>query len=220
MLSEWNTDVQKAFLQQELIAFKQIGGRAYMKNWPSLYGQFFQQWPECASTLPGMSADAPLTEDLKKVLADAVSQWQKQICQWMHWHNRAGDNGAANNKTVRIIDGLLETKMHAKKLWEIYASIYSTMSHMSNRKWKPAHQLLTLPRRSARYLRASCPRFEEKYVNSVKHKKKIWRSERNLTRQVKNLLTMSLTKPMTMREWKQTHSFITSKCWLTIPFTC
>ena len=50
----------------------------------------------------------------------------------MHWHNRVGDNCAANNKTVKIIDGLLETKMCAKKLWEIYASIYY-VSHVQQK---------------------------------------------------------------------------------------
>ncbi|KAF8125739.1 hypothetical protein EV363DRAFT_1076602, partial [Boletus edulis] len=120
----WTTGEQKAFLQQELIAFKQIGGRAYTKNWPTLYSRFFQRWPERASALPSVSADVPLTEDQKKVLADAVSQRQKQIRRWMHWHNGAGDNRAANNKTTKIVDGLLETKTRIKKPWEIYASKY------------------------------------------------------------------------------------------------
>ena len=47
----------------------------------------------------------------------------------MHWHNGAGDNRAVNNKTMRIMNSLLKSKMRVKKPWEIYSKKYY-MSHV------------------------------------------------------------------------------------------
>ena len=95
-------------------------------HWPTLFSRFFQWWPERPSAVPGVSADTPLTEDQKSSLADAVNQRQKQIRRWMHWHNGAGDNHAANNKTAKIMNGLLKSKTRVKKPWELYSKKYYT----------------------------------------------------------------------------------------------
>jgi hypothetical protein len=127
MPAEWTTKEQKAFLKAELVLFKKIGSRNYTKHWEALYNGFFQQWPERLSALPGVSSDAPLTEDQRNSLATAVTKRQKQIQAWMRWNNGAGDNRAANNKTAKIINDLLKPKTRLKKPWEIYSKKYYTL---------------------------------------------------------------------------------------------
>lgn len=121
---EWTTDEQKAFLQDELVMFKQIGGRKYTKQWSFLFQKWFQRWPERSTALPGIPADAILTEQQKDILSDAVLQRQKQLRHWMHWHAGAGRSHAANNRTAKFISNFLKQKTRAKKPHEVYSKAF------------------------------------------------------------------------------------------------
>ncbi|KIK75809.1 hypothetical protein PAXRUDRAFT_29039 [Paxillus rubicundulus Ve08.2h10] len=115
MPSPWTTDKQKAFLEEGLVMFKQIGGKCYTKQWPTLFQKWAQKWPERRLVFPNVTEDAQLTEEQSKTIAQAVLCRQQQIHHWMHWHNGAGLNCAANNKTCKIVDNLLKSKTRAKK---------------------------------------------------------------------------------------------------------
>ncbi|KAF8436058.1 hypothetical protein L210DRAFT_876247, partial [Boletus edulis BED1] len=95
---EWTTDEQKAFLQEELVQFKRMGGRRYTKL--------------C------------LTKEQADTLSKAVLTRQQQLRRWMHWHAGAGRNRTVNNKTAKIINDLLKPKTRMKKPWEVYSKIY------------------------------------------------------------------------------------------------
>ena len=124
MPAEWTTAEQKAFLREELVLFKRIGGRHYTKHWQSLFQRWSQRWSERLTALPGVAEDAVLTPMQQKTLAVAVAARHKQIRAWMHWHAGAGQTRSANNKMVSIIKDLLKPKARAKKLWEIYSRRY------------------------------------------------------------------------------------------------
>jgi hypothetical protein len=121
---EWTTHEQKAFLTEELVTFKQIGGRRYTKRWTTLYQKWFQRWPERSILLPDLPEDAALTAEQKNNITEAVLQRQEQLRRWMHWHAGAGQNRAANNKTVKIINELLRPKTRTKKPWEVYSNMF------------------------------------------------------------------------------------------------
>ena len=124
MPAEWTTPEQKAFLLEELVAFKWIGGKHYTKHWQTLFQKWSQRWPERLSTLPGIPDDSALTDGQKETLATAVLKRQKQLRAWMHWHAGAGQNRSANSKTATIVNDLLKPKTRTKKLWEIYSNLY------------------------------------------------------------------------------------------------
>ena len=121
---EWTMNDQKAFLQEELTAFKQIGGRNYTKHWSTLYQKWFQRWPEWPLALPGVPTEANLTPEQVKVVSKAVLNYQSQLRRWMHWHAGAGQNRLANNRTSKIIGELLKPKTCTKKPWEVYSKVH------------------------------------------------------------------------------------------------
>ena len=123
MPSPWTTDEQRAFLEEELVTFKRIGGRRYTKQWPALFQRWAQKWPERCVVFPDLADDAQLTEEQGKIHTQAVLCRQQQIRRWMHWHNGAGLSRSANNKTCKIVDGLLENKTRAKKPCELYSNV-------------------------------------------------------------------------------------------------
>ncbi|KIJ04500.1 hypothetical protein PAXINDRAFT_22208 [Paxillus involutus ATCC 200175] len=116
----WTSEAQKDFLMEELSQYLEIGGKDYGKHWPKLFQRWAEQWPERATALPNIPAEQPLTDEQANLLAAAVEKRQK----WMRWHGGAGQNRAANNKTNRIVDDLMEPKVRLKKPWEIYAKTY------------------------------------------------------------------------------------------------
>lgn len=124
MPKEWTTKGQRAFLDNELIAFKRIGGRNYTKHWQPLYKRWFERWPERELVLPGCSDSATLTSDQKDVLSNAIGRRQGQLYRWMHWHSGAGEHRSANAQTARIMSDLLKPKQRVKKPWEIYSKNY------------------------------------------------------------------------------------------------
>ena len=124
MPSTWTTNEQKAFLKEELVRFKQIGGKHYTKRWPILYKKWGEKWPERCVVFPSIPVDVELTEDQHKILSLAVLCRQDQIHRWMHWHNGARLTRAANKKICKIMDSLLKNKTRAKKPWELYSNRY------------------------------------------------------------------------------------------------
>ena len=124
---EWTTNEQKTFLQEELIEFKQIGGRRYTKQWSTLFQKWFQRWPEHSVTLPDMPAETALTDEQKGIVTKAVVSHREQLRRWMHWHAGAGQNRCINNKMMKIMDDLLKPKMRVKKPWEVYSNMYYKM---------------------------------------------------------------------------------------------
>lgn len=81
----WTIDEQKAFLEEELVTFKQVGSKHYTKRWPTLFQKWAQKWPERRVVFPDMLEDAQLTEEQSKTLAQAVLCRQHQIRRWMRW---------------------------------------------------------------------------------------------------------------------------------------
>ncbi|KAG9311390.1 hypothetical protein JVU11DRAFT_8501 [Chiua virens] len=124
MPTEWTTREQKAFLIEELPAFKKIGGRRYALQWPDLYNHWFQKWPECPLALPNVPVDATLTQEQGDILAKAIERRQAQLRHWLQWRSGRYTNRAANNKTMKIIDHLVKPKTRAKRPWETYSKIY------------------------------------------------------------------------------------------------
>lgn len=124
MPSEWTTPDQKAFLMEELVSFKHIGGKYYTKHWPTLFRRWSEKWPECLTALPGIPDDADLTDQQKETLTAAILKRQKQLHAWMHWHAGAGQNCSVNSKAVSVVNALLKPKTHIKKPWEIYSKRY------------------------------------------------------------------------------------------------
>ncbi|KAH0839408.1 hypothetical protein J3R83DRAFT_138 [Lanmaoa asiatica] len=121
---EWTTNNQKAFLEEELAAFKQIGGRNYTKHWSTLYQKWFRRWPERPLALPDVPADANLTPEQAEAVSNAVLNRQKQLRRWMHWHAGAGQNRLANSRTSKIVEELLKPKTRTKKPWELYSKVH------------------------------------------------------------------------------------------------
>ena len=120
----WTTNEQKAFRKEELVRFKQIGGKHYTKWWPILYKKWGKKWPEHCIVFPSIPVDVKLTEDQHKILSSAVLCCQDQIHHWMHWHNSSRLTCAANKKICKIMDSLLKNKTCARKPWELYSNRY------------------------------------------------------------------------------------------------
>lgn len=108
MHQEWTTEAQKKFLEEELVAFKRIGGRQYMKHWDELFKKWLLQWPERNAALFDISMSAMLTTEQTDTLSNALKNRQDQLQRWMHWHAGAGDKHSANSKTIKIMNTLLK----------------------------------------------------------------------------------------------------------------
>ena len=169
MPSPWTTHEQKAFLEEELVAFKRIGGKRYTKQWPALFKRWAQKWPERRVVFPDMTEDAQLTEEQSKTYAQAVLCRQQQIRHWMHWHNGAGLSRAANNKTCRVVDNLLKVKTRAKKPYELYSNVhYPTriLPHI-----KPGMSIAEVSKKIREIFDNESPEVKEEFVQLSEEKK-------------------------------------------------
>ena len=83
----WATPEQRAFLEEELKEYVQIGSKAYKKCWPGLFQRWKDLWPEQATALPDVPLGQELDEGQNRMLKEAVDKRHKVSSLFSHhWH--------------------------------------------------------------------------------------------------------------------------------------